>query len=224
MKSENTLKKYLPRIRTSNRNWSIHNQGICNSIERYQIKKADGLDEIPNEVWKMGLFNTYLIVYNQSTIDEWRNGCILPFPKNGDLSKQENYRGITLTCISAKIYNTMLRNWIQPEIYKLLRLNQNSFRNNRSRTGQILTVRRIIEGVKEKNIEACIIFVDLSKAFDSIDRDSMYEILKAYGIPIVIIKAIMMLYTNITSLVRYTDGYTEFFDINGLWGKGWKIN
>ena len=42
----------------------------------------------------------------------------------------------------------------------------------------------------------------------------MYEILKAYGIPIVIIKAIMMLYTNTKSLVRSPDGDTEFFDIN----------
>ena len=77
-------------------------------LKGIKLKKATGLDEIPNEVWKMGLFNTYLIVYNQSTIDEWRNGCILPFPKNGDLSNPENYRGITLTRISAKIYNTIM--------------------------------------------------------------------------------------------------------------------
>ena len=108
----------------------------------------------------------------------------------------------------------MLRNRIQPEIDKILRPNQNGFRRNRSTTGQILTVRRIIEGVREKNLEACIIFVDFSKAFDSIDRVSMSEIMKAYGIPIVVIRAIMMLYTNTKSLVRSPDGDTEFFDIN----------
>ena len=42
----------------------------------------------------------------------------------------------------------------------------------------------------------------------------MYEILKANGIPIVIIKAIMMLYTNTKSFVRSPDGDTVFFDIN----------
>ena len=66
----------------------------------------------------------------------------------------------------------------------------------------------------QKNLEACIIFVDFSKAFDFIDRISMSEILKAHGIPIEIIKAITMLYTNIKSLVRYPDGDTEFFNIN----------
>ena len=61
-------------------------------LKGIRLKKAAGLDEIPPEVWKTGLFNTYLLefcndVYNQSTIDEWRKGCILPLPKKGDLSK-----------------------------------------------------------------------------------------------------------------------------------------
>ena len=41
-------------------------------------------------------------------------GSILSFPKKADLTKPENYRGITLTCIAAKIYNTILSNNIQP--------------------------------------------------------------------------------------------------------------
>ena len=32
-------------------------------------------------------------------------GCILPFPKKGDLGLAKNYRGITLTSIAAKMYN-----------------------------------------------------------------------------------------------------------------------
>ena len=43
-------------------------------------------------------------------------GCILPFPKKGDLGFAKNYRGITLTSIAAKIYNALLRNRIEPKI------------------------------------------------------------------------------------------------------------
>ena len=53
-----------------------------------------------------------------------------------------------------------------------------------------------MEGVTDKNLEACIIFVDFSKAFDSIDRVKMSKILRAYGITIETIKAIIMLYNN----------------------------
>ena len=64
----------------------------------------------------------------------------------------------------------MLLNRIRPKIEDILRKNQNGFRTNRSTTGQILTIRRLIEGVKSKNEPAILLFIDFSKAFDSIDR------------------------------------------------------
>ena len=48
-------------------------------------------------------------------------GCILPFPKKGDLGLAKNYRGITLTSIAAKIYNALLRNRIEPKIDNILK-------------------------------------------------------------------------------------------------------
>ena len=77
-------------------------------------------------------------------------GCILPFPKKGDLGLAKNYRGITLTSIAVKIYNALVRNCIEPKIDNILRKNQNGFRRNRSTTSQILTIRRILEGVWAK--------------------------------------------------------------------------
>ena len=140
--------------------------------------KACGLDTIPPEVWKSDKFDTELLgfcngVYMGNPIDAWTEGCILPFPKKGDLGIASNYRGITLTAIAAKIYNLLLLNRIQPEIEKILRPNQNGFRKNRSTVGQILTVRRIIEGISSKNLTATLLFVDFSKAFDSIHRGQM---------------------------------------------------
>ena len=96
---------------------------------------------------------------------------------------------------------------------KILRRNQNGFRKNRSTIGQILTVRRIIEGVRAKNLQAVLLFVDFSKAFDSIHRGKMEQILLAYGIPQGTVAAIMMLYTNTRAKVRSPDGDTDFFDI-----------
>ena len=57
-------------------------------------------------------------------------------------------------------------------------------------------------------------FVDFSKAFDSIDRGNISKILRAYGILIETIKAIIILYNNTISMVRYPDGDTDFFDIS----------
>ena len=139
--------------------------------------------------------------------------CILPFPKKSDLSLAKNYQGITLTYIEAKIYNALLRNRIEPKIDKILRKNQNGFQRNRSTTSQILTICRILEGVWAKNLQATLLFVDFTKAFDSIHRGKMEQILLAYGLPKETVAAIMIFYRNTKVKVCSPDGDTEYFDI-----------
>ena len=184
-------------------------------LRKIKNRKAAGLDEILPEVWKTRQFDDILLrhcnaVYNQNPIDRWMKGCILPFPKKGDLGLAKNYRGITLTSIEAKIYNALLRNRVEPKIDNILRKNQNGFRRNRSTTSQILTIRRILEGVRAKNLQATLIFVDFTKAFDSIHRGKMEQILLAYGIPKETVAAITILYRNTKVKVRSPDGDTEY--------------
>ena len=121
-------------------------------------------------------------------------GCILPFPKKDDLGFAKNYRGITLTSIAAKIYNALQCNCIEPKIDNILRKNQNGFRRNRSMTSQILTIHRILEGVRAKNLQATLLFVDFTKAFDSIHRGKMEQILFTYSLPKETVAVIMILY------------------------------
>ena len=185
-------------------------------LRKIKNRKAAGLDEIPRKYGRPDNSTTYCsATATQYTIkiDRWMKGCILPFPKNGDLRLAKNYRGITLTSIAAKIYNALLRNRIEPKIDIILRKNQNGFRRNRSTTSQILTIRRILEGVRAKNLQATLIFVDFTKAFDSIHRGKMEQIILAYGIPKETVAAITILYRNTKVKVRSPDGDTEYFDI-----------
>lgn len=181
--------------------------------------KATGIDTIPAEVWKTGILNEPLLdicnrTINGSKPSVWSKSEIIPFPKKGDLGLAKNYRGISLTCISAKIYNKMLLLRIQPHLEPILRENQNGFRPGRSTIAQILTLRRLIEGIKSKNLNAVLTFVDFRKAFDSIHRVKMFDILKAYGIPSKIIEGISIMYQNTDARVRSPDGDTDFFKIH----------
>ena len=78
---------------------------------------------------------------------------------------------------------------------------------------QILTIHQILEGVCVKNLEATILFVNFAKAFDSIHRGKMEQILFAYSLPRETIAAIMMKYRNIKVKIRSSDGDTDYFDI-----------
>ena len=70
-------------------------------------------------------------------------GCILPFPKKGDLGLVKNYRGITLTSIAPKIYNALLRN---PKLTTFLGKTKMASEEIDPRP----TIRRILEGVRAK--------------------------------------------------------------------------
>ena len=76
-----------------------------------------------------------------------------------------------------------------------------------------MTTRQILEGVRAKTLEAAILFVDFSKAFDSMHWRKMEQILFAYGLPKEIIAAIMILYKNTKVKVRSPDGDIDYFNI-----------
>ena len=88
----------------------------------------------------------------------------------------------------------MLLKRIQPKLDPHLRPNQNGFRPKRSTTAQILALWRIIEGVKSNNLKCVLLFVDFSKAFDSVHKGKMMKILASYGIPSRIFDAISKFY------------------------------
>ena len=73
----------------------------------------------------------------------------------------------------------MMKDVVDPQ----LRDNQAGFRENRSCTDQIATLRIIIEQSIEWNSPVYLFFVDYEKAFDSVDRDILWKLLRHYGVP-----------------------------------------
>ena len=113
----------------------------------------------------------------------------------------------------AKTYNRMILNRIRPVLYLLLRHNQNGFRQKRTSVGQILAIRRILEGIKDNNLPAIFTFIDFKKAFESIHRGNMAKVLRSYGIPDNLVDAINGSYDNTRTKVCSPDGVSEEFDI-----------
>ena len=180
--------------------------------------KQFGPDEIPPEVWKRCDLDDIMLGYANGLLvgnkpDQWSENNLLPIPKDGDLSDTNNYRGIALSAVAAKIANKLILNRIRPAIDTHLRTNQNGFRPGRSTIAHILCLRRLIEGVKNNNLKCILIFIDFRKAFDSIHRERMMTILKAYDIPEKLLTAINLMYTGTKARVLSPDGETELFEI-----------
>jgi len=103
--------------------------------------------------------------------------------KKGCLSDCNNWRGITLLSVPGKIFCTVILNRMKSEIDRHFREEGASFRNGRSCNEQIFTLRNILEQCKEFQKSLAINLIDFKKAFDSVHRESIWEILRLYGIP-----------------------------------------
>ena len=93
---------------------------------------------------------------------------------------------------------------------------QAGFRKGRATTDQIANIRWIIEKTREfqKNIYFC--FLDYAKAFDCVDHNKLWKILKEMGIPDLLICLLRNLYAGQEATVRTGHGTTDWFQI----GKG----
>ena len=93
---------------------------------------------------------------------------------------------------------------------------QGGFRKGRGTRDQIANIRWIIEKAREfqKNIYFC--FIDYARAFDCVDHNKLWKILKEMGIPDHLICLFIKLYAGQEATVRTEHGTTDWFQI----GKG----
>ena len=87
------------------------------------------------------------------------------------------------------------------------------FRKGRGTRNQIASIHWIIEKAREfqKNIYFC--FIDYTKAFDCVDHNKLWEILKEMGIPDYLICLLRNLYAGQETIVRTGHGTTDWFQI-----------
>jgi hypothetical protein len=142
---------------------------------------------------------------------EWLRSIIVAIPKKSQASSLDGYRGISLMSTAAKLLNKVLLTRVVHALDGILLPWQSGFRSKRSTTEQICALRLIIDRCKSRKKDVVIVFVDFTKAFDSVNRKSLEQIILLYGVPQQLVSAIMALYINTTACVRTSDGLTDNF-------------
>ena len=144
---------------------------------------------------------------------DWKEGYLIKLPKKGDLASCSNYRGITLLSIPGKTFNRVLLNRLKDAVDPHLRDHQAGFRKNRSCTDQIATLRIILEQSVEWNSPLYVNFIDYEKAFDSVDRQSIWKLLRHYGVPEKVTNIIRNSYEGLTCRVIHGQQLTDAFQV-----------
>lgn len=148
-------------------------------------------------------------------LEEWKKGIIVQFFKKGSLQDCSNWQtGFTFLSVPGKLFCGSLLRRLRVALDKRLREEQAGFHAGRSCCDQIFILRNIKQGVAYRN-QPSINFVDFTKAFDSIHRNSLWHILRLYGVqePFLNIFKDIYLYFQSSCCIKTKSGRTDFFGI-----------
>ena len=108
----------------------------------------------------------------------WKRSVFIPIPKKGNAKECSNYHTIALISHASKVMLKILQARLQQYINWELPGVQAGFRKGRGTGDQIANICWIIETAREfqKNIYFC--FIDCAKAFDCVDHNKLWKILK----------------------------------------------
>jgi hypothetical protein len=137
------------------------------------------------------IYSLILFVIRKNCLISGRSILFYQFTKRV-IKHCNNYRGISLLSTSYKILSNIVLSRLGPYIDKIIGDHQCGFRCNRSTTDQIFCIRQILKKKCEYNERVHQLFIDFKKAYDSVTREVLYNILVEFGIPMKLVTLIKM--------------------------------
>ena len=161
------------------------------TLRNQQANKSTGLDKIPAKILKLASDITaplLTFIFNLSLatgiyVDDWKRARVTPIHKSEDKRKCENYQLISILPIISKVFEGQ----VFRQVYQYLSENsllprfQSGFRPRFSTLSALIQMcDEWLRNIDDGNLN-CIVFLDVGKAFDSIDHEIL--LLKMHEMP-----------------------------------------
>jgi hypothetical protein len=123
----------------------------------------------------------------------------------GKGSKEDcnNYRGISLMAHRGKILEIMILNRLQPALKHVIPINQFGFTTGVGTPDAILISRVVGIGAEKEQTGLVRCYVDLTKAYDKVNRELLWKLLRLYGIPEELIRIIISFHQGAVAKLRF---------------------
>ena len=155
---------------------------------------------------------------------DWKRSVFIPIPKKGNAKECSNYHTIALISHARKVMLKILQARLQQYMNRQLPDIQTGFRKARGTWDQNTNIHGIVKKARkfQKNIYFC--FIDYAKAFDCVDHNNLWKILKEMGIPDHLTCLLRNLYAGQEATVRTGHGTTDWFLIGKGVRQGWILS
>eukprot|EP00752_Nemacystus_decipiens_P015555 g13878.t1 len=190
-------------------------------------RKAVGPDDLPAELIKLFLGGDRSLLHDFHAIivavwqtgevpQQWKDATVKVLFKKGDPLECGNYRGISLVAhagkVLLKIVATRLSNYCERE--GILPEEQSGFRPRRSTLDMLFVIHRLHELARKKGTAVFACFIDLTKAYDSVDRELLWCVLRRFGVPPKMLAVIRGFHEGMRARVRMDNGsLSDWFDV-----------
>ena len=193
------------------------------AILRLKDNNAASPDNIPPEIIKYGgcalhrrLHNFILDCWSAKCLpQQWKNAnIILVHKQKGDRAECGNSRGISLLSVAGKVLaKIMLTRLLEHVVDLVLPESQCGFRRGRSTIDMIFVARQLQEKCREQHQDLFLAFVDLTKAFDTVNRDLLWNILRKFGCPPTFIALLQQFHTVMCAQVVIPGSQSSSFPV-----------
>ena len=160
------------------------------------------LHSICQQIWK-----------TQQWTQDLKRSVFIPVPKIDNAKECSNYRTIALISHTSKVMLQILQARLQQYVNHELPDVQAGFRKGRGNRDQIANIRWIMEKAREFQKNIYFRLIDYAKAFDWVDRNKLWKILKEMGIPDQLTCLLRNLYAGQEAIGRTGHRTTDWFQI-----------
>ena len=195
---------------------------VADAISLLSSGKSPGSDGIHPEVIKLG-GKSLVQCLHEIILDSWKSGTppqdwkdaqLITLFKKGDRRLCGNYRGISLLSIPGKVYARILLNRLSVYAETLLPEAQCGFRAGRGTVDMIFSLKQVQEKCIEQQMPLYMVFVDFTKAFDTVNRSALWSILRKLGCPDHFTSLIASLHQGMKASVSLKGELSEPFSVN----------
>ena len=171
----------------------------------YKDNAVKVLHSICQQIWKTQQWPQY-----------WKRSVSIPIPKKGNTKEYSNDCTIALISHDGKVRLKILQLRLQQYVKQELPHVPAGLRKGRGTRDQIANICWIIKKPREFQKNIYFFFIDYAKAFDCVDHNKLWKILKEMGIPEHLTCLLRNLYTCQEATVRTQCRIMDWFQI----GKG----
>ena len=180
------------------------NEIVLNHLKYSPLRKAPGPSAITNEILSaladvlapcFTCWFQFCLISGTIPVG-WNETIIVPIYKKGNKSEIQNYRPISLLENIRKVFERCVEYYMKQKMTKL-QIQQGGFQEGRSTLDQVVCLEQIINCYKKQFGKLPIVsYLDIKAAYDSVDRQILYENCLNKGINPIVVESIKQLFEH----------------------------